>query len=120
MLIEPAVYPNPHDKTPVRENIPTTEESEPNKENKPPETQRITEKEEGFITPFQRRFTTTTEEEGPISHEKLVRGGPHRHRRGPGQADQTAEPEGQGQEGQKMMEVPNDAQINDCAAPRFY
>ena len=76
MLTEPASYPNPHAKTPVRENFPTTEEREPNQEDEPPEAQRITKKEEGFITPFQRRFTTTNEEEGPISHEKLVPGGP--------------------------------------------
>ena len=94
MPAEPAVNSHPYAKTLVGEIISTKKESEPNKENKPPETLRITEKEEGFITPFQRGFTTTTEEEGPITHEKLVRGGPHRHRRGPGQADQTAEPEG--------------------------
>jgi hypothetical protein len=119
MPAEPAVYSNPYAKTLVGEIISTKKESEPNKENKPPKTQRLTEKEEGFITPIQREFTTT-EEEGPVRYEELVRGGPQRHPRGHGQPDETAEPEGQGQEGQEMMELPNDAQNKDCAAPKFY
>ena len=123
MFNEPAGYPNPHDKIPVRESFLTKEDRESYQEDEPPEAKRITEteKKEGFIAPLKRRITTTHAEEGPLPHEEFIRGGPHSNRRGAGQADQTpADQEGQRQARQEVMEVPNEAPRYDSAEPRFY
>ena len=99
----PAVNSHPYAKTLVGKIIPPKKESEPNKEDKPPKTQRFvsTEKEEGFIASIQRELATT-EEKGPVKNEELVGGGQERNPRGHGQPDEAAEPEGQGQERQEI------------------
>ena len=58
MPAEPAISSHPYAKTLVGEIIPPKKEIEPNKEDKPPKTQRFTEKEEGVITPIQRELAT--------------------------------------------------------------